>query len=31
MDYFQTAIIQDHALNSVVDILYIYYAYLYNQ
>ena len=31
MDYFQTAIIQDHALNSVVDILYIYYAQLYNQ
>lgn len=31
MDQFQTAIIQDHALNSIVDILYIYYAYLYNQ
>lgn len=31
MEQFQTAIIQDHALNSIVDILYIYYAYLYNK
>lgn len=28
---FQTSIIQDHVLNSVVDILYIYYAHLCNQ
>lgn len=31
LDQFQTAIIQDHALNSIVDMLYIYYVYLYNQ
>ena len=30
LEQFQTAIIQDHALNSVVDMLYIYYVYLYN-
>lgn len=29
MEEFQTSIIQDHALNSIVDILYIYYVYLY--
>ena len=28
MEEFQTSIIQDHALNSIVDILYIYYVYL---
>ncbi len=30
-DQFQTSIIQDHALNSIIDILYIYYIYLYNK
>ena len=29
MEEFQTSIIQDHALNSIVDILYIYCVYLY--
>ncbi|WP_300869591.1 SIS domain-containing protein [uncultured Clostridium sp.] len=29
MDEFQTSIIQDHSLTSIVDILYIYYVYLY--
>ena len=30
MEEFQSSIIQDHSLNSVVDLLYIYYAYLYS-
>ena len=30
MGEFQTSIIQDHVLNSIVDMLYIYYVYLYS-